>query len=224
MKLDLMILSLCSDKPIKESASQIRGFFASQFNEYILLHQHNAEKVIYEYPRVQYKVISENQKKQKKAMIIGINEGATVLKEIYDKFDTINLNSNKYEIIEKGIAIKELNFGMSDNLIKYKFVTPYFALNQKNYIKYNSLDHREKKQLLDKILIGNILSMSKSLNYTIPDSIKSYTELKLRKSSLKGVPIATFIGTFLINFEIPNLLGIGKSVSRGFGTVKQYEL
>jgi hypothetical protein len=30
-----------------------------------------------------------------------------------------------------------------------------------------------------------------------------------------------FLGTFSINFEIPDYWGIGKSVSRGFGTVKK---
>jgi hypothetical protein len=28
-----------------------------------------------------------------------------------------------------------------------------------------------------------------------------------------------FLGTFSVNFEIPDYWGIGKSVSRGFGTV-----
>ena len=30
-----------------------------------------------------------------------------------------------------------------------------------------------------------------------------------------------FIGAFSVNFEIPDYWGIGKSVSRGFGTVKR---
>ena len=30
-----------------------------------------------------------------------------------------------------------------------------------------------------------------------------------------------FFGTFSVNFEIPDYWGIGKSVSRGFGTVKK---
>ena len=32
-----------------------------------------------------------------------------------------------------------------------------------------------------------------------------------------------FVSTFLVNFEIRNYLGIGKSVSRGFGTVVKTE-
>lgn len=36
---------------------------------------------------------------------------------------------------------------------------------------------------------------------------------------LKAPPMLGFLGTFSVNFEIPDYWGIGKSVSRGFGTV-----
>jgi CRISPR/Cas system CSM-associated protein Csm3 (group 7 of RAMP superfamily) len=35
--------------------------------------------------------------------------------------------------------------------------------------------------------------------------------------------MAAFSGEFMANFHIPDGLGIGKSVSRGFGTVKLIE-
>ena len=37
----------------------------------------------------------------------------------------------------------------------------------------------------------------------------------------KSTPMLGFLGTFSVNFEIPDYWGIGKSVSRGFGTVKR---
>ncbi|MDA8215778.1 MAG: CRISPR-associated endonuclease Cas6 [Nitrospiraceae bacterium] len=37
----------------------------------------------------------------------------------------------------------------------------------------------------------------------------------------KGTPMLGFLGTFSVNFEIPDYWGIGKSVSRGVGTVKR---
>lgn len=40
-------------------------------------------------------------------------------------------------------------------------------------------------------------------------------------TSLKGTPMLGFLGTFSVNFAIPDYWGIGKSVSRGFGTVKR---
>lgn len=70
------------------------------------------------------------------------------------------------------------------------------------------------------LCIGNIISMSKSLGYTVPAPIEANIHhLKEVKTCLKGTPMLGFIGTFSVNFEIPDYWGIGKSVSKGFGTV-----
>jgi len=63
--------------------------------------------------------------------------------------------------------------------------------------------------------------MSKSLDYQVPDTIKCDVRVKIRKMRLKDVNLMAFIGGFNVNFIIPDYLGIGKSVSRGFGAVKQ---
>jgi len=80
-------------------AAKLRGFFATSFNEYALLHQHTADKLIYKYPLIQYKML------QGKPMVLGINEGAEVLKEIYDKFDEIKIGESKYTIMERGVTL-----------------------------------------------------------------------------------------------------------------------
>ncbi|MDW7733279.1 MAG: hypothetical protein SCH66_12745, partial [Methanolobus sp.] len=72
MNLLVFTLSLTSTRPFKESGAQLRGFFATKFNEYELLHQHDTDKFIYQYPMVQYKMIGRT------PMVIGINEGAEV--------------------------------------------------------------------------------------------------------------------------------------------------
>ncbi|MDN5309847.1 MAG: hypothetical protein PWQ20_1665 [Thermotogaceae bacterium] len=218
IELKVLRLTLTSTRPIQESGAQLRGFFATKFNEYSLLHQHNADKFIYRYPMVQYKMIDRT------PTVIGINEGAEVLKEVYDEYDKINLNGNEYEIVERGITYRKEDFGISEKLIKYDFVTPWFALNQENYRKYLSLDKMQQAELLNRNLVGNMLSMSKSLDYQVPEKIKCHTELKERSSSLKGNEIIAFKGSFVTNFQIPDYLGLGKSVSRGFGTVKRYNL
>lgn len=218
IELKVFRLTLTSTRPIQESGAQLRGFFATKFNEYSLLHQHNADKFIYRYPMVQYKMIDRTPN------VIGINEGAEVLKEIYDEYDKINLNGNEYEIVERGITYRKEDFGISEKLIKYDFVAPWFALNQENYRKYLSFDKEQQAELLNKNLVGNILSMSKSLDYQVPEKIRCHTELQERSSRLKGNEIIVFKGSFVTNFQIPDYFGIGKSVSRGFGTVKKCNL
>jgi hypothetical protein len=61
--------------------------------------------------------------------------------------------------------------------------------------------------------------MSKSLDYQVPDRINCKTDVRIRKGRQKDTNIMTFIGTFSVNFLIPEYLGVGKSVSRGFGAV-----
>jgi len=216
MILHTFTLTLGSTRPIHGSANELRGFFATKFTEYTELHQHNAEKFIYRYPVVQYKIIGNT------PTVIGINEGAEVLKQIFDDYTEIRLGENIYQIVERGISIKDEEFGISDKIHTYEFVTPWLALNQENYRKFYSLKGKtERDEFIRKILTGNILSMSKSLNYDVPGPIKCDTNVHFRKDRLKDVSVMTFTGKFHANFLIPDYLGIGKSVSRGFGVVRQ---
>ena len=214
MNLKTFTLTLASNRPIEGTSTQLRGFFATKFNEYTLLHQHSADKFIYSYPLVQYKMINSA------PVIIGINDGAEVLKQVYDKYDEIKLGDEVYEIVERGICVKNQEFGLSEKIHSYEFATPWLALNQENYMKYYGLkDGGERLDFLRKTLTGNLLSMSKSLDYQVPDKIKCDVQVNIRKCRLKDVNVMTFIGGFQANFTIPDHLGLGKSVSRGFGAV-----
>jgi len=216
MILHTFTLTLGSTRPIHGSALELRGFFATKFNEYTELHQHNADKFIYRYPVVQYKMIGNV------PTVIGINEGAEVLKQIFDEYQEIRLGENTYQIVERGISVKNEEFGISDKIRSYEFVTPWLALNQENYRKFYTLKGKiERDEFVRKILIGNLISMSKSLGYEVPGQIKCDAQVHFRKDRLKDVSVMTFTGTFQANFLIPDYLGIGKSVSRGFGAVRQ---
>jgi hypothetical protein len=108
----------------------------------------------------------------------------------------------------------------------YSFLTPWLALNEKNYEKYQRLGTwAERKELLEKVILpANIIAVSKGIGYTVPKEHRIKANIGNRKevqTRLKGTPMLGFIGTFSVNFEIPDYWGIGKSVSRGFGTVKR---
>jgi hypothetical protein len=58
----------------------------------------------------------------------------------------------------------------------------------------------------------------------VPEPITAnIINLKEVQTSLKGTTMLGFLGTFSVNFEIPDYWGIGKSVSRGFGTIKKLQ-
>jgi len=214
--LEIFTLTLVSDRPIKGSALQLRGFFATKFNEYVLLHHHHADKFIYRYPVVQYKIINGT------PTVIGINEGSDLLKEIYHLSPSIRLGDDEYRVIREGVDVRRVPFGLDTTFRTYEFVTPWIALNQENYHAfYQTRNAEERRDLLRRTLTGNILSMAKSLGYQVPGQIRAEVEVRPFKQRLKEVNVMAFTGKCYCNFQVPDYLGIGKSVSRGFGALKQ---
>lgn len=217
MNLKTLKLTLKSDRPVEEEATKLRGFFATRFTEYTLVHQHiDVGKLLYRYPRIQYKVLAGE------AIVLGIDEGAEILKEMYDKYDEIQLGKSTYKIVERGLSLKEEEFGIYPKMLNYEFIIPWIALSQNNYQKYLKSNYENRKKLLQRTLIGNILSASKGLDYVVLDEIKiKIGKLRERKCNLKGASFIGFLGDFMVNFVIPDYMGVGKSVSRGFGTIKK---
>jgi hypothetical protein len=214
MNLTLLRLTLHSDAPMRGDATKLRGFFATSFNEHALLHQHVTDRLIYRYPLIQYKMINRS------PLVLGINEGADVLKEIYDKFSEIKLGESTYSIMERGITLKSEEFGCTDQILSYRFATPWLALSQENYPKYLDASREERKDLLRRILVGNILSASKGLGYVATQHIRlEVGRMQDEICMLKGTKVTGFRGEFTTNFAIPDYMGLGKSVSRGYGAV-----
>jgi hypothetical protein len=55
MHLKTLLQTLKSDRSEEEDAAKLRGFFATEFHEHALLHQHmDVDKLLYLYPRIQY--------------------------------------------------------------------------------------------------------------------------------------------------------------------------
>lgn len=218
MKVKTLIFHFTCDESVRGTPDKLRGFFAERFLDYILIHQHLADnKLLYKSPLIQYKFLD------RKPFVLGINDGADILQKIHEDIDYLKIGHTEYQIKEKTIVLRTDYFGTTDASYSYSFLTPWLALNEKNYEKYQKIGTwAKKKELLEKILIGNIISISKSLGYTVPEPIKANIgRLREVPTKLKGIPMLGFLGTFSVNFEIPDHWGIGKSVSRGFGTVKR---
>lgn len=221
MKVKTLIFSFTCDKAVKGTVDKLRGYFANKFEEYTLIHQHlNNYVLLYKSPLIQYKIFDGN------PFVLGINEGANVLQRIHEDIKHLRIGHIEYQIIEKTIVLRTDYFGISENNNLYTFLTPWLALNEKNYEKYQKLGSwAKRKELLEKVILpGNIISISKSLGYTVPEPIKANIKnMKEVPTKLKGTPMLGFLGTFSVNFEIPDYWGIGKSVSRGFGTILRQE-
>lgn len=196
-------------------AEKIRGYIGNRYIDNNLLHNHDDNKFIYRYPLVQYKVIDNI------PTIIGINEAANIVAKIGLFEDELIIRDVSYDINKKEINKENFEFGCTDDYIEYEFVTPWIAINQKNRAEYQYGNEIKKEEILKKILIGNIISMSKGLGYTVSKQLICWINVEEKRVKLKGITHVGFVGKFKVNFKIPDYLGLGKSVSRGFGTIKK---
>ena len=216
MKYNIVNLTLKTDLKLTSSPTKVRGFIGNTYKDYPILHNHYAnDKFLYSYPYVQYKIINGN------IVIVGIDEGADLLKKIAPELDVLSLDK-EYEIKEKLIHEKEFDIKPTSDEKHYKFLTPWLGLNQNNYQKYiNSQSWKDKKEILNKVLVGNLLSMSKGLGIIVNKRLYAKTHFEEEIVEYKGVKMNAFTGEFKVHYDIPDYFGLGKGVSQGFGCVKQ---
>jgi hypothetical protein len=207
--------------PISQT-HKFRGFIGNIFKDHDLIHNHDLKtgKPIYRYPLIQFKRIDNMP-----AIIAITDRAVSIFSEIFMKLDKIIIEDTVIPVFEKDLKVEEVEFGYSDEIFMYEFVSPWIGLNQKNFKRYNNEGNDEKNQILTRVMTGNILSMSKYLDCWLSKDQKIKIDIKLKeiKVNLKGKSMAGFNGIFKTNFLIPAYLGIGKSVSRGFGAVRKIE-
>ena len=215
MKLNICRLELLNIKMKPRDSEKIRGYLGNKYEELDILHNHKNDKFIYRYPKVQYKIIKN------KPIILGINEGSNIISNIGINDDMLIIGDKPINTFEKKISINNNEYGIANDYIKYEFLSPWIALNQKNIDIYRNSSEMEKEEILKKILIGNIISMSKGLNYTVSDQVKCWINLRKVNINIKDIKHIGFMGEFKVNFNIPDYFGIGKNVSNGLGTIKR---
>ncbi|HEY5122460.1 MAG TPA: CRISPR-associated endonuclease Cas6 [Ignavibacteria bacterium] len=204
---------------LTRDAHKLRGYFGNLFKEHSeLLHNHFKDgSLVFKYPLVQYKVIENI------PVLIGLNEGAELLTSLFLNIKELKIEEKLYPINYKNIGNKKCDIGAVDYLIKYEFKTLWMGLNQDNYIKYLKLklnyDFDLINDLFVNILKGNILSFFKSVHYHEEKKIMLLSNLKEKKTKFKGNDMLAFEGGFTANVLLPEFIGLGKSVSRGFGAI-----
>ena len=197
-------------------AHKLRGYFGNLFKEHSpLLHNHFEDgQLRYKYPLVHYKVIQEV------PMLVGLNEGAALLTELFLKVTELNIDGRTYPLMQKNLDHYQANAGLVNELHTYRFETLWMALNQENHKRYRLLSNHEEKQiLLNTLLKNNLLSFFKGINIWLDGPLMAKGIFTEHVTQFKNQSMLAFKGEFITNALLPNFIGLGKAVSRGFGTV-----
>lgn len=200
----------------KRDAHKMRGYFGNLFKEHSpLLHNHFEDGSLrYKYPLVQYKVVKEV------PMLVGLNEGAGLLTELFLKIRELKIDGKTYLINQKNLDHYQVRAGLDSDLHSYRFENLWMALNQQNYRRYTqSVNPEEKLTLLNTLLKNNLLSFFKGVDVWLEGPLMAKGTFRERSTQFKNQSMLAFSGEFVANCLLPDFIGIGKAVSRGFGTV-----
>ena len=201
-----------------EDARKLRGAIA-QVMKRPEFHGHIGEKFRYREPLIRYEASSGC------LNAIGICDGAMLLKEL-PRFQSLRLGHSEFDVHRQTVTPSRVEVGVVDKNFHYRFVSECLLLNQENHNRWRRMHHSEKHELMRRILVGNILSFAKGIGMSVTARLEADCDLApVGFRTLKpGVRLLGFTGTFSVNFKLPPMWGLGKSTSRGFGTVQQLEV
>lgn len=216
MQISKTIITFPDIKLNVRDAHKLRGYFGNLFKEKSpLLHNHlDTGETAYKYPLIQYKVIDNI------PTIVGLNDGADLLTDLFLKISEIDINGAVYPIHSKNISKTTDELVVTDEIYLYHFKTLWMGLSQSNHKKFinNKLDS-EKNDMLCNILIGNVLSFYKAFGFITENRILLNSFFNAKHTKFKDRDMLVFDGSFNTNAKIPDCVGLGRSVSRGFGSV-----
>jgi hypothetical protein len=183
----------------------------------ILFHNHDKDKYRYSYPLIQYKRIDH------RPHITCINEGVEEIHNFFEKKqEGIVLGNRPYNLIVNDINLKHFTMQAWDSQFRY-YLQEWMPINSKNLSVFMDLKSEQaKKDFFKPILVGNILSMAKGLDWYVEKEIEvKIDHIKgIRTIRTKGVEMFVVTLTFLSNVSLPTGIGLGKNAGTGHGVIR----
>ncbi len=141
----------CKD-PLHATPFVIKGAIMKQYpNENFISFISGEHRGVFLYPRVQVKVL------RNQLCIFAINEGVEPTKALIDKMKSLIVEDISYIFSESNVAENFNLFEIIPNQYqKYKFITPWVALNKRQVKQYDRLFYDEKPSFLSEMLVKNL--------------------------------------------------------------------
>lgn len=182
-----------------------------------LFHDHIGDKLRYRYPLVQYREFGGY------ASLFCLGDGVVAVESLLCAASSAEVRIGRRE--EKLLVDSETRrtdeLVLSDEVQEYN-IHRYLPLNQENYAKYKATDSIvDRYQMIEKCLVGNILSFAKSMGMFFEQQIKVkiLDVANTHEYIYKKVRMLGFDLRFKTNVILPRHIALGKGVSIGFGEI-----
>ena len=210
-----IISCITTDKPVRKTSYQVKGVLMKELpKEKFVPHINGKYRFDFLYPRIQVKILNE------KIFLIGIKEGVEPILELNEKLEKMNFGNITFNIDNINYKVYKKSFVEKSELFNYKFLNPWVALNQMNMKKFQTIKNNEKEMFLNKLLGQNIAFLAKEFKIELKKNI--FVEIALKKLDVEPMEdgkTGSFQGGFKSNIILPNLIGIGNGITKGYGVI-----
>ncbi|MBZ5857559.1 CRISPR-associated endonuclease Cas6 [Flavihumibacter profundi] len=180
-------------------------------------HHVSDEELLYRYPLIQYKTI------QNQPAIVCLGDGVEEIHKFFQKQSwTIEIGEETMDLKIEKLDLNSFTLNVWEKEFTYT-IRSWIGLNSNNLKQFNSMTNEsDKLSFLERILIGNILSFAKGVEWTVDKPIKVHIRKidNQRMVPYKENRMLNFDLEFTTNVFLPAFIGLGKGSSRGFGVIK----
>jgi hypothetical protein len=200
--------------PSQSLAAWWRGAGGNLFRDDVAFHGHESEQTTARSPEVHYRWIDDA------PALYAL--GAAAQRAMAHPWPglVLRLGDDERRVVQVDWSVSAVQHAFSRRLTRYAFGAPWIALNQSNHARYKSLDVGTRRAELDRILVGNLLTMSQTFDWIYKPEETVYAAFEPEREVpcvVKDTALIGFEGSFVTNLELPADLALGRSVSHGFG-------
>jgi hypothetical protein len=215
MILPVFALILQPANPLHFSLEDLRTFFTQKLTDHDRIQVQYSGVRIHRYPVIQCKRVKNE------LLVLGTGQGAGLLWALSSSGNELLPGPSTCTIIKRDPEIRNEVVGISETLQRYEFLTPWIALNQQNAKKFYDLKGKpERDAFMQKILASALSSFAKSIDCDLREPLICRSKVRFRQERIHDENVMVFLGTFETNLMVPDYLGIGQSISKGFGTIR----
>ena len=207
-----------TDKPVRKTSYQVKGVLMKEFpGEPLIPFINGNYRNEFLYPRIQVKILNEQ------IYLVGIKEGVEPIESIMKSLELLNFGNITFKVENIESEKIELDIGCTDKAIHYNFLSPWIALNRVNLKRYKGFSEKKSKDQTDflrRLLSQNIAFIGKEFGLS-PES-RIFVDLSLESTvpkMLEDGKAGSFNGSFNSNFVLPNYIGVGNGITKGFGVL-----
>src|SRR5699024_2695773 len=170
----------------------------------------------FRYPVVQYKSV------RGRPAILCLGAGVEEIHKLFNKNSwEIDLKGKRVDLTIDALNLENISLKVQKTSNKYG-LRNWLALNERNFKRYKAIaDEIGRMEMLEKILIGNILSFAKGMDWRIEEEVKVRIGRigKTKNLTYKNTHLLGFDLQFQTNVSLPYYIGLGKGASHGYGMV-----